>query len=72
MKKIFQLILEGRITGIQVNGIPINNLRYAICDTAILTENTQELQTILDTVNELEVLVLCVCVFRRVMSKNKE
>jgi hypothetical protein len=35
MKKIFQLTFESHITGIKVNGISINNLRYAD-DTTIL------------------------------------
>jgi len=36
-------------TEIKINGIPINNLRHAD-DTAILTENIQELQTILNAI----------------------
>jgi len=48
MEKIFQLILEGHTTGIKINGIPINNLRYA--NNTILAENIQELQIILNTI----------------------
>jgi len=52
IEKIFQLALEGHTTGIKVNDIPINNLRYAD-DAMILAKNNQELQTILNATNEI-------------------
>ncbi|XP_039308412.1 uncharacterized protein LOC105192891 [Solenopsis invicta] len=50
VEKIFQLLLKDQRSDIKVNGIRINNLRYAD-DTAILAENIQDLQAILNTVN---------------------
>jgi len=36
---------------IKVNGIPINNIRYAD-DTVILADSANDLQTLLDRINE--------------------
>jgi len=49
VEKIFQLALGNiyQIIGKKVNEIPINNLRYAD-DTAILAENIQDLQALLN------------------------
>ncbi|XP_071653567.1 uncharacterized protein [Temnothorax longispinosus] len=52
VERIFRLALEEQAAGIKVNGIPINNLRYAD-DTAILAENIQDLQTILNAINKV-------------------
>ncbi|XP_048522167.1 uncharacterized protein LOC125504356, partial [Dendroctonus ponderosae] len=46
------MALEGVVTGIKVNGKPINNIRYAD-DTEILTSNPGDLQDILDRVTEV-------------------
>jgi len=51
VEKISQLALQNH-TGIKVNGIPINNLRYAD-DTAIV-QNIQKLGIILHAINEVE------------------
>nr|CAH7733485.1 unnamed protein product [Callosobruchus chinensis] len=56
---LFNLYVEGvsaeivseRPMGITANGIPINNIRYAD-DTAIIAENANDLQTLLNSVNE--------------------
>ena len=37
--------------GIKVNGIPINNIRYAD-DTAIIADNANDMQTLINAVNE--------------------
>ena len=52
VEKIFQIALEGVDTGIKINGKPINNIRYAD-DTAILANNLEDLQDILDRVTEV-------------------
>lgn len=49
-EKIFQLALEDNPMGIKINGIPINNLRYAD-DTAILADNIEDLQAIINAIN---------------------
>lgn len=49
-KKIFQLALGNETRGIKVNGISINNLRYAD-DTAILADNIQDLQDMVNLIN---------------------
>ena len=51
VERIYQLALENIRKGIKINGIPINNLRYAD-DTAILAENIENLQLLVSTVNQ--------------------
>lgn len=51
VEKIFQMALESETRGIKVNGIPINNIRYAD-DTAILANNLEDLQILLNKLNE--------------------
>jgi len=46
---MFTKALENEEGGIQVNGIPLNNLRYAE-DTALLAENKSDLQNMLNIV----------------------
>jgi len=45
----FTKALENEESGIQVNGIPLNNLRYAD-DTVLLAENISDLQNMLNNV----------------------
>lgn len=54
VEKIFQLALDSVATGIKVNGKPINNIRYAD-DTAILANNLEDLQNMLDRIVEVGV-----------------
>ena len=51
MERAFTESISNSPIGIKVNGIPINNIRYAD-DTAILADNANDLQTLLDQVNE--------------------
>jgi len=52
LTKIFQFAFEGHMRmRIKINGISINNLRYAD-DTAILPENIQELQIIINEIGK--------------------
>lgn len=48
---IFNIYVDGVVAGIKVNGKPINNIRYAD-DTAVLANNREDLQDILDRVTE--------------------
>lgn len=48
---IFQKALADESAGIKVNGIPINNIRYAD-DTAIITETLEDLQRIMNKVTQ--------------------
>ena len=48
-EEIFNKALENDAGGILVNGIPLNNLRYAD-DTVLLAENMQDLQNMLNNV----------------------
>nr|CAH7716432.1 unnamed protein product [Callosobruchus chinensis]CAH7751816.1 unnamed protein product [Callosobruchus chinensis] len=50
-ERVFAEIVSERPMGIIVNGIPINNIRYAD-DTAIIADNANDLQTLLNSVNE--------------------
>lgn len=43
--------LEGETAGIKVNGIPINNIRYAD-DTIIIAENIDDLQRLMNKMVE--------------------
>ena len=51
VERAFAEITSERPMGIIVNGTPINNIRYAD-DTAIIADNANDLQTLLNTVNE--------------------
>lgn len=48
-ENIFQEALEGQEIGIKVNGIRINNIRYAD-DTVLIADNMNDLQTLLDMI----------------------
>lgn len=49
-EQIFKRALQDRTQGIKVNGVVINNIRYAD-DTIILANNAQDLQILLDCVH---------------------
>nr|CAH7735352.1 unnamed protein product [Callosobruchus chinensis] len=51
VERVFAEIVSERLMGIIDNGIPINNIRYAD-DTAIIADNANDLQTLLNSVNE--------------------
>lgn len=49
-RAFMEAVLDSPI-GIKINGIPVNNIRYAD-DTAVLADNANDLQTLLNQVNE--------------------
>jgi len=51
-EEIFPKVLENEEGGRRVNGIRLNNLRYAD-DTVILAENMSDLQNMLDEASHL-------------------
>lgn len=50
-EEIMKKALEGETAGIKVNGIPINNIRYAD-DTIIMAENIEDLQRLMNRIVE--------------------
>lgn len=52
VEKIFQMALEGESGGIKINGVPINNIRYAD-DTAILAPTLEDLQQIINKIGDM-------------------
>jgi hypothetical protein len=69
--KIFYEALDGIEKGIQLNGVRINNIRYAD-DTKILADSTTRLQTSMDHIAQhIQLFELNINVYKtKVISKN--